>query len=253
MELSLLRDLVVCRGSCWWAYGYLKKDQTVLYVTSVQVVLYSSYLVFYWIMTKKKLMITLKVAAVVAICSGLYLMVHCFGMKKYVIRKRSSQTLPLPLCVANFLVSNEWFIYGLLKDDFYLTLPNGVGAVFATISLVLFVMLPRKTGLRSPLLMLVDLILCRSHHNVENIEAGIGCIRRIERCRRQEDMVGQNDRECHWRIRERPHKVCHKRPQLCRRLSSKLEPQQKVPVLKRAASAPNLTSRREEERGTTDL
>uniref|UniRef100_A0A0M3ICE5 Sugar transporter SWEET1 n=1 Tax=Ascaris lumbricoides TaxID=6252 RepID=A0A0M3ICE5_ASCLU len=321
----------VVGGSCWWAYGYLKKDQTVLYVTSVQVILYSSYLVFYWVMTKKKLMITLKVAAVVAICSGLYLMVRCFSMKvyhplgviclclnvadfaaplanvKYVIRKRSSQTLPLPLCIANFLVSNEWFIYGLLKDDFYLILPNGVGAVFATINLVLFAVLPRKTGLRSPLLMLVDLVLCRSHHNVENIEAGIAEVvydelndtgdkktwsdrmianvtgefgNVLTKCAIKDQFaysstlnkasntdtdtlsassVSSEENATNIMVEAQ---ICtatavtadvKKLQQLCRQLSSKLEPQQKVPVLKRAASAPNLTDRREDEHGTTVL
>ncbi|VDK53243.1 unnamed protein product [Anisakis simplex] len=92
---------------------------------------------------------------------------------KYVIRKRSSQTLPLPLCIANFLVSNEWFIYGLLKDDFYLILPNGVGSIFATINLVLFIVLPRKTGLRSPILMLFDIILCRRHSSEDGSVADV--------------------------------------------------------------------------------
>jgi uncharacterized protein with PQ loop repeat len=44
----------VLGGTCWCVYGYLKKDQTVLYVTGAQIVLYSIYTVFYWFMTKNK-------------------------------------------------------------------------------------------------------------------------------------------------------------------------------------------------------
>lgn len=41
-------------GTCWLTYGYLKHDMTVMYVTTAQVILYSSYVVFYFFMTKKK-------------------------------------------------------------------------------------------------------------------------------------------------------------------------------------------------------
>jgi len=39
---------------------------------------------------------------------------------RVVIRRRATSTLPLPLCIANFMVSSEWFLYGLLVKDFYL-------------------------------------------------------------------------------------------------------------------------------------
>lgn len=101
----------------------------------------------------------MKIVALVATCAGLIASVHFFGHKvfhplgivcltlnigdfaaplaglvrfvdvflvtlrqfqKVVIRRRATSTLPLPLCIANFMVSTEWFIYGLLKWDFYL-------------------------------------------------------------------------------------------------------------------------------------
>ncbi|KHN87670.1 Sugar transporter SWEET1 [Toxocara canis] len=315
----------VVGGSCWWAYGYLKNDQTVLCVTTIQVVLYSSYLAFYWVMTKRKLMITAKVLLVIGICAGLYLMVRCFGMKvhhplgviclclnvadfaaplaniKYVVRKRSSQTLPLPLCIANFMVSNEWFIYGLLKNDFYLILPNGVGAIFASVNLVLFVVLPRKTGLRSPLLMLCDLVLCRSRQKVQDVEAAtvevvynelndtaekktwshrmianvageFGNV--ITKCAMKDlfaysdtlnkqsttdtDTLSATSVSSEEAIQDKKtQKQLFPEPvvpldvknlqQLCRQLSSRLQPQQPMRCLQRAASAPSLTGRGEDE------
>ncbi|VDK68205.1 unnamed protein product [Gongylonema pulchrum] len=61
----------------------------------------------------------------------------------------------MPLCIANFLVSSEWCIYGLLKDDFYLILPNGIGSILASGQLALFLVIPRKAGLHSPLMKLI--------------------------------------------------------------------------------------------------
>lgn len=144
-------------------------------VTSCQVVLYTSYTIFYWCMTKKKLWITIKVLAVVTLVGSLFTLVHLFGHKIFhplgiicmtlnaadfaaplaglqvVIRRRATSTLPLPLCIANFMVSTEWFIYGLLKQDFYLITPNGIGTFLAQIQLILFLVLPRKPGQSSPL------------------------------------------------------------------------------------------------------
>ncbi|KAK6011809.1 mtN3/saliva family protein [Ostertagia ostertagi] len=158
---------------CWMTYGYLKNDQTVLVVTACQVILYSTYCVFYWFMSKDKLWITIKVGVVVTMCTTLILSVHFFGMKVFhplgivcmtlniadfaaplaglrvVIRRGATSTLPLPLCIANFLVSSEWFLYGVLVRDVYLITPNGIGSLLAFGQLFLFVILPRKPGQRS--------------------------------------------------------------------------------------------------------
>uniref|UniRef100_A0A914I3N8 Sugar transporter SWEET1 n=1 Tax=Globodera rostochiensis TaxID=31243 RepID=A0A914I3N8_GLORO len=172
----------VLGGTCWCVYGYLKKDHTVMYVTGAQIVLYSIYTVFYWFMTKKKLMISIKVATLVAICASLVALVHFFDHKvfhplgiicmtlntmdfaaplaglKVVIRRRATSTLPLPLCIANFLVSSEWFVYGLLVWDFYLITPNGIGSFLAFCQLILFAVLPRKPLQRAPILRLIDFV-----------------------------------------------------------------------------------------------
>ncbi|GMR44966.1 hypothetical protein PMAYCL1PPCAC_15161 [Pristionchus mayeri] len=168
----------VVGGSCWFAYGWLKKDYTVLYVTGTQILLYSVYSIFYWCMTKKKLWISLKVLAVLALCATLASSVYFFGRKvfhplgiicmtlnaadfaaplaglKTVIRRRATSTLPLPLCIANFLVSSEWFLYGILVKDFYLITPNGIGCMFATSQIIMFIVLPRKPGMRPPIVKL---------------------------------------------------------------------------------------------------
>ncbi|KHJ75179.1 mtN3/saliva family protein [Oesophagostomum dentatum] len=37
-----------------------------------------------------------------------------------VMRKRCVDTLPLPMCVANLLVSSQWFLYGNIVRDAYI-------------------------------------------------------------------------------------------------------------------------------------
>ncbi|KAI6207049.1 Sugar transporter SWEET1 [Aphelenchoides besseyi] len=159
-------------------YGWLKHDQTVMSVTTAQCILYSVYCVYYFFMSRKKFWISIKIVALIAICASLILSVHFFGMKvfhplgivcltlnigdfaaplaglKVVIRRRATSTLPLPLCIANFMVSTEWFLYGLLVKDFYLIFPNGIGSFLAFSQLILFVVLPRKPNQMAPYLRL---------------------------------------------------------------------------------------------------
>ncbi|TMS39539.1 hypothetical protein L596_006047 [Steinernema carpocapsae] len=185
----------VVGGCCWLTYGYLKQDHTVMYVTSTQVVLYSTYTVFYFFMTKKKFWITVKIFLVVALCSTLFALVHFFGHKVFhplgiicmtlntadfgaplaglrvVIRRRATSTLPLPLCIANFMVSSEWFLYGLLVKDWYLITPNGIGSILAVSQLFLFLVLPRKPNQRAPILRLLDCCRGKSVQKVQDVEA----------------------------------------------------------------------------------
>lgn len=37
-----------------------------------------------------------------------------------VLRQRTCETLPLPMCVANLLVSSQWALYGVLVSDIYI-------------------------------------------------------------------------------------------------------------------------------------
>ena len=37
-----------------------------------------------------------------------------------VIRNKSTESLPFSLCVMNMGVSVQWFVYGILTDDFYM-------------------------------------------------------------------------------------------------------------------------------------
>uniref|UniRef100_A0AC35U7J6 Sugar transporter SWEET1 n=1 Tax=Rhabditophanes sp. KR3021 TaxID=114890 RepID=A0AC35U7J6_9BILA len=185
----------VLGGTCWLAYGYLKPDNTVLCVTSVQCVMYVFYSLFYWFMTKDKLWITFQIGAIYSICGSLIAAVYFFGHKVYhplgivcvtlnamdfgaplagihvVLRKRATATLPLPLCIANFLVSTEWFLYGLLKEDLYIIVPNGIGSFLSTLQIIVFLVLPRKHGRQIPIIAAFKWLTCQKDSGkVEDIE-----------------------------------------------------------------------------------
>jgi len=68
-----------------------------------------------------------------------------------VFRKRCTDSLPLPLCTANLLVSSQWALYGVLVKDQYIIIPNGVGIVLAILQIALFAVFPRRAGDASPL------------------------------------------------------------------------------------------------------
>ncbi|CAJ0937182.1 unnamed protein product, partial [Mesorhabditis belari] len=179
-------------GTCWLWYGWLKGDNTVLVVTSTQVFLYFSYSIFYWFMTRNKFWITIKFLLILCLCGTIGGFTYHFKEKVFhplgflcmtlnaadfaaplaglnvVIRRGATSTLPLPLCIANFLVSTEWFLYGFLKMDFYLITPNGIGSILAFSQLVLFLVLPRKPGQKSPIRRLVT--SCRKN-GVKDLEA----------------------------------------------------------------------------------
>lgn len=68
-----------------------------------------------------------------------------------VFKKRCCDTLPLPLCTANLLVSAQWCLYGMLVNDPYIIVPNAAGVGLAVLQISLFLVFPRQSGTRAPL------------------------------------------------------------------------------------------------------
>lgn len=61
-----------------------------------------------------------------------------------VFRKRSTEMLPLPLILMSFLVSVQWFAFGVIADDAFLQIPNFLGAILSGTQLLLFCIYPNK-------------------------------------------------------------------------------------------------------------
>jgi solute carrier family 50 protein (sugar transporter) len=57
---------------------------------------------------------------------------------KLVIQTKSVEFMPFYLSLSTFLMSTSFLIYGLLSDDIFIYLPNGIGTILGMIQLILF-------------------------------------------------------------------------------------------------------------------
>ncbi|KAJ1348093.1 hypothetical protein KIN20_003319 [Parelaphostrongylus tenuis] len=158
-------------GSFWLRYGLLKLDYTMIIVNVVGVTLFTIYCLFYLAYSKPKWRFGIKLCLVASVIATMiilvawrpnmdYLGLACmtFNIINFgaplaglgvVLRKRCCDTVPLPMCIANLLVSSQWFLYGNIVRDAYIMVPNGIGMALAVIQLSLFVIFPRRENGKS--------------------------------------------------------------------------------------------------------
>uniref|UniRef100_A0A0R3RQA5 Sugar transporter SWEET n=1 Tax=Elaeophora elaphi TaxID=1147741 RepID=A0A0R3RQA5_9BILA len=175
-DISAVPFLMGVLGAVYWLrYGLMKMDYTMIAVNVFAAILMGIYLIFYYFMTKKKLWISIEVCAVIFLISLMLLLVQIFGHDifhplgftcmtfnilnfgaplaglKVVLRQRNCETLPLPMCIANLLVSSQWALYGVFVSDVYIITPNAIGMLLAMIQIALFLIFPMKQGRLSPI------------------------------------------------------------------------------------------------------
>eukprot|EP00878_Enallax_costatus_P000940 GHUV01001070.1.p1 GENE.GHUV01001070.1~~GHUV01001070.1.p1 ORF type:complete len:292 (+),score=74.63 GHUV01001070.1:289-1164(+) len=63
-----------------------------------------------------------------------------------VLRQRDSSSLQRPLLLANMANGVMWFCYGIAIGDWFLIAPNGIGAAFSLISLIISFLIPRSSS-----------------------------------------------------------------------------------------------------------
>ncbi|XP_022306568.1 sugar transporter SWEET1-like [Crassostrea virginica] len=159
-------------AACLWVkYGLLTSIQSVIIVNSLGALLASLYVIFFYIYTiRKNLISRFLVFTCLAICLpylyiGMYLedvslaiehlgkMCVIMTIVSYaaplaslfdVFRQRSTDCMSFPLVLAYFIVSIEWFIYGSLLRDQYVQMPNLVGIALGVLQLGLFVVYPKS-------------------------------------------------------------------------------------------------------------
>nr|QHT64202.1 sugar efflux transporter 2a [Litchi chinensis] len=73
---------------------------------------------------------------------------------KLVIKSRSVEFMPFNLSLSTFLMSLSFFVYGMLKDDAFIYVPNGIGMVLGIVQLMLYTYYNSNSGegSREPLL-----------------------------------------------------------------------------------------------------
>uniref|UniRef100_A0A915BLB3 Sugar transporter SWEET1 n=1 Tax=Parascaris univalens TaxID=6257 RepID=A0A915BLB3_PARUN len=188
----------VLGASYWLRYGLLKMDFAMITVNVTAVSLMASYLIFYFFFTQPKLMISLEISAVLFMISIMAFLVQIYGHSiihplgfacmtfniinfgaplaglRVVLRQRNCETLPLPLCIANFAVSSQWCLYGVLIKDIYLIIPNGIGMSLAIIQLALFVIFPMREGKQALAKRLCGIDCASSKEDIEAAKGGSG-------------------------------------------------------------------------------
>ncbi|XP_071445847.1 sugar transporter SWEET1 [Hetaerina americana] len=157
--------------SLWLRYGCLIEDVSLTVVNSVGAFLQLSYVVIYLMYSAKKAIIIRQLFAVSLVlfstlgyveyesdpdvakfrmglicCSMTCLFfIAPFSVLAQVIKNKSAEILPFPLIVTTFVVSCQWFAYGVLLDDQFIQIPNAVGCILSALQLSLFIIFPIST------------------------------------------------------------------------------------------------------------
>ncbi|CAJ0937087.1 unnamed protein product, partial [Mesorhabditis belari] len=146
-------------ASFWLRYGFLRSDSTMITVNVVGSSLFFGYSIFYLVMSKPRISFGLQLLFSISLVSLMVMLVMNYGLKmadvlgfacmtfniacfasplagmRVVLRTRCTDTLPLPMCMANLAVSSQWMLYGTLINDIYVISPNACGVCLSFIQL----------------------------------------------------------------------------------------------------------------------
>nr|CAD2147034.1 unnamed protein product [Meloidogyne enterolobii] len=135
-------------GSFWLRYGFLKSDLTMITV-NVSIV-FSIIVIMLGLVDVYKLE-SLQPLGFVSMTFNILNFGAPLAGLNVVLRNRSCSTLPLPLCIANLLVSSQWCLYGIYVRDIYVIIPNSAGILLACVQISLFLVLPPNERSHAPL------------------------------------------------------------------------------------------------------
>ncbi|XP_072943613.1 sugar transporter SWEET1 [Epargyreus clarus] len=160
----------------WLLYGLAKPDNIIVFVNTIGISMMISYVIVFYIFTLKKshvlreILITVTTSLFIigyfcveddnelllrrlglSACSITLLMIAAPMSKLYyVIQTKCTDCLPFPMIVMSFFVSVFWFLYGVIEEDLYISVPNFIGGLLATAQLAVFVVIPSKSYKRLP-------------------------------------------------------------------------------------------------------
>lgn len=156
----------------WLRYGFLIQERSIILVNTVGATLCLAYCVTFYLYSIKKsivvrqfglcLFILIVIIAyssynvdanqelirqrIGTICCVMTVIFFAapFTSLLHVCKVQSTESLPFPMIVTNFVVSLQWFIYGILIQDTFVQIPNVLGSVFSALQLSLFCIYPKK-------------------------------------------------------------------------------------------------------------
>ncbi|OAY84229.1 Bidirectional sugar transporter SWEET4, partial [Ananas comosus] len=85
------------------------------------------------------------IVGVLCVIFGTMMYAAPLSVMKMVIQTKSVEYMPLSLSLASFFNGICWTAYALIRFDPYITIPNGLGVMFAVAQLVLYVMYYKST------------------------------------------------------------------------------------------------------------
>ncbi|XP_054715659.1 sugar transporter SWEET1-like isoform X2 [Uloborus diversus] len=106
-------------ASLWLQYALLINDSVLIMVNFISFILQASCICCYYLYTVQR---------------------------KQVFRTRSTETLPFSIIFATFVVTVLWFFYGILIQDFFIQIPNFLGALLSGFQLCLFAFFMPKSS-----------------------------------------------------------------------------------------------------------
>ncbi|XP_022688984.1 sugar transporter SWEET1-like isoform X1 [Varroa jacobsoni] len=155
----------------WFQYAILKPDMVVVTLNVIGFTLQTTFLFWFYLYTKPKGQLNVHIGALLllivsfhtwlfygvadtdsamrtagylAIVASIAFFASPLTLLARVLQTRSSQYLPLPLILSSFTVGVLWTLYGLLKQDTFITIPNVLASLITACQLILICIFPRK-------------------------------------------------------------------------------------------------------------
>uniref|UniRef100_A0A8C4WYA0 Sugar transporter SWEET1 n=1 Tax=Eptatretus burgeri TaxID=7764 RepID=A0A8C4WYA0_EPTBU len=155
----------------WLKYALLLWDLAMLYVNTIAAIFQFSYTLYFYTYTVEKHNVKrVLIVTAIFLCSVLFYvkylavddetaMYHlgltCMASSVVsfasplasvaeVMRTQCTECLAFSLCLTNFLVAIQWFIYGLIIKNNFVKVPNMLGSALCLVQLFLFVIYPRS-------------------------------------------------------------------------------------------------------------
>ncbi|KPJ04540.1 Sugar transporter SWEET1 [Papilio xuthus] len=152
----------------WFLYGLAKRNDKIVIVNTVGLILMISYTTVFYIYTFKKSAVLRQCTCIIilflillgyisveednenlvirlgTLASSFTLITVAAPMSKlwYVIRVKSTECLPFPMILMSLFVSGFWYLYGYIDQDLFIAGPNLIGMILALAQLALFVIFP---------------------------------------------------------------------------------------------------------------
>ncbi|KRT80241.1 hypothetical protein AMK59_8622 [Oryctes borbonicus] len=156
--------------SLWLRYGLLINDFSLIFVNTIGSTLFLGYVVvFYYYSIKRSMivkqftgcMLLLVTTVLYSVWSEDVLMVRrnigtlCCVITVvffaapltsviHVLKTKSTDSLPFPIILTGFIVTSQWYAYGVLLKDEFIQIPNFLGTVLTFSQLCLFCIYPSK-------------------------------------------------------------------------------------------------------------